>query len=814
MYYTKYVTLIVLFFATTLIFPQQKQVSKKIIISGKVVEKTSGQPLEYSTLSFINLKTNKVTAGGITDGKGEFTIEINPGNYTIKIEFISFKPLEITNKSFTESANIGIIKLEEDATQLQEVVVRSEKTTVEIKLDKKVYNVGKDLMVKGGTVSDVLDNIPSVAVDVEGNISLRGNENVKVLIDGRPSNAISVTDALRMIPADAIDKVEVITNPSARYDAEGGAGILNIILKKGKTNGLNGTLMATTGYPDNHGINATLNFKSNEFNLFTSQGYNYRNNPGSAHMKTHYLVPNTFTNEDRSTNRINKGYNGNFGAEWFLDKSTTWTNIFSYRKNPGVNEDNVYRNEFDSNQIYTNTVKRFNYEGSKSENVEFSSNLVKKFKKEGHNLYLDANFSINKDDNLAEIINSQSASAITTIDNSKNIQRQSRNLLQVDYSLPIHKNSQFEAGYRGSFTTLLTDYQVLNDGVLNLFFTNVLEYKEYVNALYTQFGTKIKKASILAGMRYEDSDIEVNQLTANLFKNKKYHNFFPSATLAYEISNNSNLSLNYSKRINRPNGRQLNPFTNYSSNINLFQGNPDIDPSLTDAFDIGYLKKWDKLTLNTSLYYNSTTNVVQMIRRENGDFVDGIPVIITTPINLANEYRTGFEFTFNYSPYKWWKLNTNFNFFNITTKGIFSYTNYLNALVIQDFGNKTNSWSSRLTSKITLPQKIDWQTNITYNAPQTYAQGKILGIFAMNLGFSKDVLKDKATIALNVNDVFNSRKRRAYTLTSFIDAYQEMQWRKRQITFSFTYRFNKSKNDKEKERKPRREGDEGGGGEY
>lgn len=810
----KLFSFLVLLFSITTTFSQQKPNSKKIVITGKVVEKISGQPLEYSTLSFINLKTNKVTAGGITDSKGDFSIEINPGNYNVKIEFISFKPLELSNKSFSENTSLGTIKLEEDATQLKEVVVRAEKTTVEIKLDKKVYNVGKDLMVKGGTVSDVLDNIPSVAVDVEGNISLRGNENVKVLIDGRPSNAISITDALRMIPADAIDKVEVITNPSARYDAEGGAGILNIVLKKGKTNGLNGTFMANTGYPDNHGVNASLNYKSNEFNLFTTHGYSYRNNPGSAQMETHYLTPNTFTEEERTTDRISKGYNGNFGAEWYLDKSTTWTNTFSYRRNNGVNEDNVSRDEFNSNHIYTNTVNRFNSEDSKSENVEFSSNLVKKFKKDGHKLTFDSNFSLNKDDGFAEIINSQAINTTITTDNSKNIQRQNRNLLQVDYVLPIMKNSQFEAGYRGNFTDLLTDYQVLNSGVLNPFFTNVLDYKEKINAVYTQFGTKINKISMLYGLRYEDSNIDVNQLTSGIYKNKKYHNFFPSATLAYEINDNSNISLNYSKRINRPHGRQLNPFTNYSSNINLFQGNPDIDPSLTDAFDIGFLKKWDKLTLNTSLYYNNTTDVVQMIRRENGDFVNGIPVIITTPINIANEYRTGFEFTLNYSPYKWWRLNSNFNFFSITTEGVYSYINYLNNLTYQDFGNKTSSWSTRLTSKITLPKKIDWQTNITYNGPQTYAQGKMLGVFAMNLGFSKDVLKDKGTLAFNVNDVFNTRKRRAYTLTNAIDSYQEMQWRKRQFTLSFTYRFNKAKNEKDRESKPRREGEEGGGGEF
>ena len=211
-------------------FSQGKPQAAKIKITGKVIEKVSKQPLEYATVTFLLPNNPKPVAGGITNPKGEFDIEVNPGVYDIKIEFISFKINEIKQKNLKSSTSLGLISLEEDANQLNEVIIRSEKTTVEIKLDKKVYNVGNDLMVKGGTVSDVLDNIPSVSVDVEGNVSLRGNDNVRVLIDGKPSNAINIAEALRLIPADAIEKVEVITNPSARYDAEGGGGLLNIIL--------------------------------------------------------------------------------------------------------------------------------------------------------------------------------------------------------------------------------------------------------------------------------------------------------------------------------------------------------------------------------------------------------------------------------------------------------------------------------------------------------------------------------------------------------------------------------------------------------
>jgi outer membrane receptor for ferrienterochelin and colicins len=268
--------------------------------------------------------------------------------------------------------------------------------------------------------------------------------------------------------------------------------------------------------------------------------------------------------------------------------------------------------------------------------------------------------------------------------------------------------------------------------------------------------------------------------------------------------------LSYSRRISRPRGRQINPFSSYSSNINIFRGNPDLDPAFTDAVDLGYLKRWSKLTLSTSMYLNRTTDAFQFVRQESGDvvIVDGqeTPVIITTPINLATEYRFGFEFTLNYTPYKWWKLNGNFNFFRNETQGDYTYTDFQENDVTQNFDNIAYSWFARLTSKVTLPYKIDWQTNMNYNAPQDNAQGKTHGQFGANLGFSKDFFKDKTTLTLNIQDVFNSRKRIVDTyLPGTLNSYSEMQWRTRQVMLSFTYRFNKKK---ERE-KPQRENGEG-----
>ena len=352
----------VLLFSIT-ILAQSKTVSKKIKIKGIIIEKVSKQPLQYATITLLNTKNSKEITGAITNAKGEFEVDINPGIYNIKAEFISFKSTEIKDKKLVENTNLGIIALDEDATQLNQVEVRTEKSTVEIKLDKKVYNVGQDLMVKGGTVSDVLDNIPSVSVDVEGAVSLRGNSNVQILIDGRPSNAINIADALRLIPADAIDKVEVITNPSARYDAEGGGGILNIILKRGKNIGVNGTFILSAGSPENTGVSTNFNLKSKQSNLFTTLGYNKSNSPGNTKINQENFDVNhnldSYVEERRNNNRQREGINGNFGIELYLDKTSSWTNTFSFRTNNGGNPENVIYSIYSNTEPFTQT-QRFN----------------------------------------------------------------------------------------------------------------------------------------------------------------------------------------------------------------------------------------------------------------------------------------------------------------------------------------------------------------------------------------------------------------------------------------------------------------------
>ena len=781
----------------------------KIKVTGKIVDKNSSQPLEDATITLRNPKNPKAISGGITNNKGEFEADVVPGIYDITIEFISFKSVDIKGKSITEKTSLGTITLEDDASQLSEVVIRSQKSTVEIKLDKKVYNVGQDMMVKGGTVSDVLDNVPSVSVDSEGNVSLRGSDNVRILIDGRPSNAINIAEALKQLPADAIDKVEVITNPSARYDAEGGSGLINIILKKGKNQGLNGTIIASAAIPKTYGLSTNLNYKTEKLNYFTTLGYNHRTNEGGGKTNSEYFNKDgsikNFLDEDRDTKKIRDGVNGRAGIEWAVTPNTLWTNAINYQKNTGQNIDLINYNNFDAAHNFAGSTYRLGTGDDNTKNIEYTSNLIKNFNDQGHKLTVDASVSRNTDD-VNSIITSSN-----NYNNTLNNQIQKQALFQADYVLPLGEGSQFEAGYKGSFGDLNNEYYVLdNQGVRIDNLSNTLEYKENINALYTQFGFKKNKFSYLFGLRWEDTNIHVNLLDTNDFNTKKYNNLFPSAFISYEISDQSNFTTSYSKRLSRPRGRFMNPAVNYSSNVNIFQGNPDLDPSLTDKFDIGYIKRWDKITFNTSAYFENTKDVFSFVRSPTGDEVNGIPVILSKPINLGKEQKFGFEFTLNYNPFKIWRLNSNFNFYNVKTTGENSYSDTNGNLIIQNLDSQANTWFARISSKITLPYKIDWQLNGTYNGAQKTAQGKSLDQFSMNTALSKDILKDKATIAFNISDIFNTRIMRSYTNLDNQTSYGEMQFRKRQFNLSFTYRFNKTKSEKEKNT-PKNEGGGDGG---
>jgi len=764
---------------------------KKIIVKGTVVEQNSNIPLEYATITFKTKPDNKVVTGGITDTKGKFSVAIIPGVYDISVEYISYNSKTYSNKSITKDINLGTVSLSINTESLDEVTIIAERTTVEIKLDKKIYNVGKDLTVRGGTVSDVLDNVPSVSVDVEGNVALRGNEDVRILINGKPSGLVGLnsTEALRQLPADAIERVEVITSPSARYDAEGTAGILNIILRRSKLQGLNGAITVSAGHPTQAGVSSNINYRTGDFNFFNTTSYNYREIPGSSYIETDYLTSYNKVIENREFDRIRKGLSTNLGVEWYINETASLTTSIQYRDQNNEQETTNVLRELNIDNSIINTITRFDPEFEDDKTIQYSINFDKQFNGDSdHKLTASFQFE-NSSEQEASLI----AQNGINVEDVATDESQDRIFLRTDYVKPIGKVSQLEFGYQGRFTTLDTDYYVAfnEDGtfVRNDDLSNNLIYKEYVNAVYSQFGSKIKeKISFLLGLRMEGSRITIDQATSGDYNKKDYIGLFPTVNLAYELSENENITLGYNRRIRRPRSRFINPFPSRSSATNLFQGNPDVDPSYSNTIDLGYYNKFGKLALNTSMYYTNSTDIFTFITEETGETAivgeTEVPVIRRTPINLSTNNRYGFEFTLTYRASKKWNMNGNFNVFRSETEGFYEGT---------DFGAENTSWFVRFNNKYTLPCNIDWQTRMDYRGPRENAQNKSKGMFSMNLAFSKDLFKERASLALNVSDVFNSRKRVSETNTPTFNSESEFQWRKRTFNLSFTYRFNQKK---------------------
>ena len=789
---------------------------KPITISGKVIDALSKQPLEYATIVIKNTETQKIS-GGITDAKGIFSVKTPAGFYEISVEFISFKSKKYPKQNITKDLDLGTITLSEDSKSLDEVVIIAEKTTVDIRLDKKVFNIGKDLSIRGGNASDVLGNVPSVQVDVEGTVSLRGNENVTILIDGRPSALVGLNgaEALRQIPAEAIEKVEVITSPSARYDAEGTAGILNIILRKNKLTGFNGSLQLDLGYPERLGTAFNANWRTKKWNLFTNTGFRYNETPGNALSESNFLssnAQNALVVEQRNFGRLGRSIFTSFGAEYYLSQNSSIIGNIVFN---GGNDDDVNTNDIDridANGNINEATFRTEAEGEDENRLQYTLDYVNTFDGKGKKLSINLQYSTEMED----ILNN-----ITEIDTQTNIlndleqvieeQNEDRALLQIDYVHPVGENIQYEAGYRGNYRDIfnsfyLAERQVFPDGPLvpDAGLNNSFNYEEFVNAAYFQYGQKFNKISFLGGLRYEYTTTEIVQQTSTTSSKRNYGNLFPTVNLGYEFRDGENMTLGYNRRIRRPRGRNLNPFPSRSSEANIYTGNVNLNPVITDAFDIGYLKRWDKFTLSTSLYYNISNDNWERIQEDTGDVTDnGDPITRRFPVNLSTQERLGLEFTLNYRPFKIWNINSDFNLFRVTTDG--DYTNPTTN-VTQSFDFENTAFFIRLNQKITLPGKTDLQINTNYRGPSQNAQTKSQGVFSMNLAASKDLFNEKASISLNFSDVFNSRiSRRTTNIPGFLDQYSEFQWREPQFRVSFVYRFNQKK-----ERfKPQRE-DNGG----
>lgn len=804
------------------IFLYSQNITKqKVTVSGKILDKDTKQPLEYATVSFYDSQ-NKVITGGITDPTGNYKIEVPAGVYTVQYEFISYKTVRKPNQNFIKNSTLPSVSLGLDAANLNEVVVRAETTQVQVRLDKKIYNIGKDLTTGGASVSDALSNVPSVTVDVDGTIALRGNENVRILINGKPSAiaGFGSTEALRQLPAEAIDRVEVITSPSARYDAEGTAGILNIILKKEKTLGFNGSLIANYGIPLSSSVSTNLNLRSDKFNIFNNTGLQYRKSPGNAFFENRYFGTNSsnpLVIEDRDYDRLDRGFNTNLGVEFYLTEKSSLiaSGFLKFDKDRDITTNHT--REFDDLNTLDVIRLRKETQTQKDTTYQVSLNYVTKFNDKGHELKIDLQYDKDKEVSRSLITerNKFPINEALPGEDIKSIETQGDYSVDADYVLPIGENAQFEAGYSGEFETTATDYTLSEEMgtsgnfIRNDSLSNIFTYKENVNALYSQYGNKFGKFSFLLGLRLENTQLKGNVEAENIDPvpgnaislnfDKKYLGLFPTVNITYELSEMENFTLGYNRRINRPRGYFINPFPSRSSEANVFQGNPDLNPAYSSAFDLGYLRRWKTLTLTASVYYQFETDAFERVQEDTGAVTaNGIPIIRTLPINLSTNQRYGMEAGILYNPYKWLRLNGSFNYFEFVKDGFYNNV---------DYGTKNSSYFARGSSKVTLPGKIDWQTNVFYRGPSSNAQSETKGLLSVDGALSKDIMDDNATFTFNVSDVFNSRKRESLTQTPTFTSRSEFQWRERQFNLSFTYRFN------QKKQKQQRQNNNGGGDE-
>ena len=644
---------------------------------------------------------------------------------------------------------------------------------------------------------------------MDGNILLRGNDAARILINGKPSRLVGINSTfIKQLPADAIEKVEVITSPSARYEAEGSGGIINIILRKSKKLGLNGSLSANAGDPKANSLSSNINYRNGKINFFNSSSIYDRLRPGNSSGITEYYNgdnPSTFFSENRYRERDSEGYFVNNGFEWYIDDNTSLIGSFYYNDYKSDNLESNTINELDENSNILNSITQNDMEGDVDNNREYNINFERKFNDDGQKITIDFQYENSKEWENSIIDENQIISE--SID--ENISSESY-LIQSDYVLPIGENKQFEAGIRISNEDDITDYRVfdnVNGGFIeDLNQSNLFQYKEKISAVYTQYGLKVEdKYSFLFGLRVENTLKNVNQLTIQDFTKIDDTGLFPTFNFGLEISENETLTFGYNRRIRRPWSRFVNPFPTKISPILIWRGNPYLDPTYSNNLDIGYLKRFESsFTVNTSAYFQKSTNSINTIIEDTGEFAEingvDVPIVERFPINLSTNERFGFELNLSYRKGRNWNINSNFNLFQNKVEGTY------NDIV---YDNKNVSWSFRLNNKLTLPGKIEWQTRMNVRGPNETAVSKSEGDFSIDLAFSKELFKDKATLTLNIRDLLDQRGWRNETFNENFYNDFEFRWSQRSATLNLTYRFNQKKN--QNRRQMRRGGFEGGG---
>ncbi len=767
--------------------------AKKYQVSGTIVDAQLQTPLEFATITVLDPDEQLVT-GTVTDSVGRFALSLPSGSYRLRVEFLSFiaQQVEVDLQSDTD---LGSIALQSDAQQMETVEVRAEKSQMEFKLDKKVFNVGKDLTNQGGSVNDVLENLPSVTVESTGTISLRGNSGVRILVNGKPS-VIAANNGLSQIPAQSVERIEVITNPSARYQAAGSAGIINIVLKRNRLEGLSGSVEASVGYPADHSLTGNLAYKTQKYNLFGTLSGRYSNFRGAA---TNFQT-STVNGELQTLDQVNdqdrndRAYNFYLGGDYYFNAHNTLTTAFYHYALDNTDETRLNYDFLNSSGVADSTIRRVEnyFEPQRYNQLEVS--YVRTFaEKEGKKWTGDFQYDFWNDDEQENILTRQlrplplgrSEIRTRTLESSKDF------LLQSDLVLPLGKQSRLELGLRGERRIITSDFVVEEkeneDWQPYRSIDNELDYTERIGGAYVQYGRDWERWNLLLGLRTEYTDVEIRDVQERFGNRKDYWQLFPTFHLTRTLSENSRLQLSYSRRIRRPSFWQLNPFGGLTDNNVIFIGNPDLDPAYVSSLELTWLQNFERWTFNPALYVQRVTDYFQFYI-EPADNSDN--AFVTIPINLDREDRYGLELSTSYNPAKWLQLSADFNYYGFRQNGFFEE---------RDFSFADASWFTRLSARLRLPADFTFQARFNYQGENPDAQALTLPIYFADFALSKNLLGKKAALTLNVRNAFDTRRERRIIDTDGYRLEQMEQWVGRRIRLAFQYRFNRQPNQRDRQ---------------
>lgn len=760
-------------------------------VSGKITEKSNSMPISYATVS---LKENgKVVSGVNTDDNGEYSFKnIALKSYTIEVQYIGFRKyigsVLLSENKKTATVNIA---LEEEATQLKGVNIIAERSTIEQKIDRKVVNVGRDLTTAGASASDIMSNIPSVNVDQDGKLSLRGNDNVRVLIDGRPSN-IDPAQLLKQIPSTSIKKIELITNPSAKYNPEGMSGIINIVLHKNANTGFNGTYSGgiTFGKTAKFNQSLDLNYKTGKVNFFGNAG----NNTGKQFNKGFIQKSDQSITQKLDILNDDESYLYKIGMDYLINDHNTLSIYTNQNKSTGVGFVNTDIDYINSPENIANMYQKSRYQGPSTTGTY---NLAYKhiFKKEGHTLDFEGNFSDTKESQDANFDNT-----IRMNNNAVNSEiyndflRFDRKLgtFNVDYVNPLNEKTTLEAGAEARLTRTDNDYNRINNQNPTQNLISNYTYDTDIYSAYVTFGQKFKKFSYQLGARFESYKMEANLNHGQTMYDDDYLTLYPSAYLTYNLNEKNTLQFSYSRRVDRPSLEQTKPIREFSTPLVTSFGNPDLRPQFTNSVEVNYTKMLEKGTFTAGVFVRSINDQISRILYPDPSDPSGNKQIMSFT-NFDHNTAYGFELSVNYKITKWWDIQPSIDFSSINQAGIVSqFDEDKNQFISKE--NKVNvaAFNGRLNSNFKANKRLSFLLFGFYRGGVDGVQNNSHAMYKMDIGSRYTLLDNKMNISVRFNDVFKTMKYQFDTLYPYPQTGQ-FSWESQTVYVGLTYNFGGAK---------------------